>query len=58
MKKKYRVAGEHEVFGHQPGEAFEASIPAEQEARLLKRGSIITVAAEKPAIKPKEARNA
>lgn len=58
MKKKYRVAGEHEVFGHQPGEAFEAEIPAEQEARLLKRGSITTVAAEKPAIKPKEKPNA
>jgi hypothetical protein len=43
MKRKYRVVGGREVFDHQPGEVFEADIPAEQEARLLERGSLIRV---------------
>jgi len=57
MKKKYRVAGEHDVLGHKPGSTFEAEIPADQEARLLERGSLTRVLtdAPKPTIKKKEA---
>jgi hypothetical protein len=57
MKKKYRVAGEHDVLGHKPGSTFEAEIPADQEARLLERGSLTRVDkdAHKPTIK-KEAK--
>ena len=43
MKKKYQVVGRNEVFDHQPGQVFEAEIPADQEARLLERGSLIRV---------------
>jgi hypothetical protein len=43
MKKKYRVAGPHAVLDHEPGSVFEAEIPADQEARLLERGSLTRV---------------
>jgi len=43
MKKKYRVVGAAEVFGHKPGSVFEAEIPDEQEALLLESGSLIRV---------------
>jgi hypothetical protein len=43
MKKKYQVVGRNEVLDHQPGTVFEAQIPADQEARLLERGSLIRV---------------
>lgn len=43
MKKKYRVAGPHSVLDHEPGSVFEADIPADQEARLLERGSLTRV---------------
>lgn len=57
MKKQYRVAGTAEVLGHAPGSTFEAEIPADQEARLIKRGSLVRVQkdAPKPTIKKKEA---
>jgi hypothetical protein len=43
MKKKFQVVGDREVLDHQPGEVFEADIPADQLARLLERGSLIRV---------------
>ncbi len=52
MKKQYRVVGTAEVLGHAPGSTFEAEIPAEQEARLLERGSLATVSKSDP-VKPK-----
>jgi len=58
MKKKYRVTGTAEVMGHVPGSTFEAEIPADQEARLIQRGSLVRVLtdAPKPTIKKKEAK--
>lgn len=58
MKKKYRVTGTAEVMGHAPGSTFEAEIPADQEARLIQRGSLVRVLtdAPKPTIKKKEAK--
>ena len=57
MKKKYRVVGAAEVFGHKPGEVFEAEIPAEQEALLFESGSLrVEDDAPKPTIKKKEAK--
>lgn len=43
MKRKYRVTGALPVLGHEPGAAFEAAIPKEQEARLLASGSLTRV---------------
>lgn len=57
MKKQYRVVGTAEVLGHAPGSTFEAEIPAEQEARLLERGSLARVSksgSDKPKTKIKE----
>ena len=54
MKKKYRVAGPHPVLDHEPGSTFEAEIPADQEARLLERGSLIRVLLDAPKSPNKE----
>jgi hypothetical protein len=54
MKKKYRVAGPHAVLDHRPGSTFEAEIPADQEARLLERGSLIRVTSDAPKPSNKE----
>ena len=54
MKKKYRVAGPHAVLDHEPGSTFEAEIPADQEARLLERGSLIRVLSDAPKTPNKE----
>ena len=54
MKKQYRVVGTAEVLGHAPGSTFEAEIPAEQEARLLERGSLIRVLSDAPKPSNKE----
>lgn len=54
MKKKYRVAGPHPVLDHEPGSTFEAEIPADQEARLLERGSLIRVLLDAPKPSSKE----
>ena len=54
MKKKYRVAGPHPVLDHEPGSTFEAEIPADQEARLLERGSLIRVLSDAPKPSNKE----
>lgn len=54
MKKKYKVVGTAEVLGHAPGSTFEAEIPADQEARLVERGSLVGVSKSelpKPKIK-------
>lgn len=40
MTKRYRVTGSTRTLGHDPGSTFEADIPAEQEQRLIARGSI------------------
>ena len=36
----YNVTGSQPVLGHEPGEKFQANIPADQEARLIARGQI------------------
>ena len=54
MKKKYRVAGPHPVLDHEPGSTFQAEIPADQEARLLERGSLIRVLSDAPKPSTKE----
>ena len=54
MKKKYRVAGPHSVLDHEPGSVFEAEIPADQEARLLERGSLTRVLTDAPKPSKKE----
>ena len=35
-----RVAGQHPVLGHQPGEEFTPNVPPEQLARMIARGSL------------------
>ena len=52
MKKKYKVVGTAEVLGHAPGSTFEAEIPADQEARLIERGSLVGISKSEPP-KPK-----
>lgn len=39
-KKKYRVIGKLPIFENKPGKVFEASIPRDQEQRLIKAGHI------------------
>lgn len=41
--KRYRVVGTAKVCGHAPGEVFEADLPPEQEAPLLKIGAVQVV---------------
>lgn len=38
--RAYEVTGVQAVFDHEPGETFEAEIPAEQEAQLIESGAI------------------
>jgi hypothetical protein len=38
--KRYRVTGTATVLGHAPNTTFEADLPPEQEAPLLKIGAI------------------
>lgn len=40
MRERYRVTGSTRTLGHEPGSAFEADLPAEQERRMIARGSI------------------
>lgn len=40
---RYQVCGPHPVFGHQPGETFDADIPERQERRLTRAGHIVRV---------------
>lgn len=44
---RYRVVGNNEVLGREPGESFEADLDAVQEARLLAGGHIARVGRSK-----------
>lgn len=56
-KKTYRVTGVHAVFGTPPGSTFQADLPADQETRLVERGSVTRVRQDVPSIKKKESDN-
>lgn len=58
MKKRYRVAGPHAVFGHAPNEVFDREIPEEQERLLLESGALKESRAQEPdAVDPKPQRD-
>lgn len=44
---RYRVVGNNEVLGHEPGESFEADLDAVQERRLIAGGHIVRVGRSK-----------
>ena len=37
---RFRVSGQQPVFGHKPGVVFTATLPPDQEARLLASGAL------------------